>query len=96
MSGGYFDYDQHRIEMVADSVEHLIESNDDLELNEFGCPNGRSYTPQTIARFREALICLRKATIYTQRIDWLVSGDDGEQSFHRRLDKELSAIKEQP
>ena len=26
---------------------------------------------------------------YTQRIDWLVSGDDGEDSFHSRLKKEL-------
>ena len=27
----------------------------------------------------------RIAGIYAQRIDWLLSGDDGEDSFHERL-----------
>ncbi len=96
MSGGYFDYHQHRIAQIADDVEQLIESNDDQTLGEWGDPKGRGYTPQTVARFREALICLRRATVYAQRIDWLVSGDDSEGSFISRLDKELAAIREHP
>lgn len=33
--------------------------------------------------------------IYTQRIDWLLSGDDGEESFHSRLKEELDKLKKQ-
>ena len=29
------------------------------------------------------------AGIYTQRLDWLFSGDDGEDSFFERLEEEL-------
>ena len=93
MSGGYFDHDQFRIAEIADAVESLIVTNDDKTQNECGSTKGYGYTPQTIARFREALICLRRAAVYAQRIDWLVSDDDGEDSFHRRLDEELAAIK---
>ena len=32
---------------------------------------------------------MRAAAIYAQRIDWLVSGDDGEETFHQRLAEEL-------
>lgn len=47
------------------------------------------YPPEIIERFKEGLKVLRRAYIYAQRIDWLLSGDDGEDSFMRRLDKEL-------
>ena len=32
---------------------------------------------------------LNLAEIYTQRLDWLFSGDDGEDSFFERLEEEL-------
>ena len=32
---------------------------------------------------------LNLAGIYTQRLDWLFSGDDGEDSFFERLEEEL-------
>ena len=31
----------------------------------------------------EGLEILQKAKIYAQRIEWLISGDDSEESFHR-------------
>lgn len=34
-----------------------------------------------------------KAAIYVQRIDWLLSDDDGEDNFHERLKEELDALK---
>ena len=76
MSGGHFDYNQHRISEIAYDVEQLILSNTE-------------YSEETILEFRQGLDALNKAVIYAQRIDWLVSGDDGEESFHRRLNKEL-------
>jgi len=89
MSGGHFNYDQRRISDIAEDIRTLIENNDDDSLDEWGDHRGRGYSPETIARFKEALPVLERAYIYAQRIDWLVSGDDGEESFHKRLMEEL-------
>ena len=40
-----------------------------------------------------ALAILKKAYVYAQRIDWLLSDDDGEESFHKRLKEELDNLK---
>lgn len=52
----------------------------------------RDFKPETLARFREAVGQLRRAAIFAKRIDWLLSSDDGEDSFLRRIDKELAAL----
>jgi hypothetical protein len=46
-----------------------------------------------IEKFKEGLEILRKAEIYAQRIDWLISGDDGEESFLERLKEDLGKLK---
>jgi len=92
MSGGYFDYEQYKIDRIADQVEHLIETNDDKTLDEWGETKGRGYPPEVIAEFRKGLHYLRVAAVYAQRIDWLVSGDDGEDGFLDRLHKILSML----
>lgn len=33
------------------------------------------------------------AQVYAQRIDWLLSGDDGEDNFHLRLKEDLANLK---
>lgn len=90
MSGGYFEYQQLRIEDIATMIDELVASNDDNSVNEYGDKRGRGYTPETIARFRDAAHYLRVAAAMTQRIDWLVSGDDDEESFHRRWAEEMA------
>jgi hypothetical protein len=35
---------------------------------------------------------LKIAQVYAQRVDWLVSGDDGEESFITRLDEDLNKL----
>lgn len=50
------------------------------------------YTEETINEFRKGVEILKKARIYAQRIDWFLSGDDGEESFHRRLKEELKQL----
>ena len=50
------------------------------------------YSPETLQEFRNAIHQLRKAAIYAQRVDWLISGDDGEDSFHRRLKEDLEKL----
>jgi hypothetical protein len=48
------------------------------------------YEPETIDKFKEGFDILNKAYIYAQRIDWLLSGDDGEDNFHNRLESDLN------
>lgn len=92
MSGGAFDYWQYHISHIAECVESYIANNNDETPNDWGYPRGRGYSPSTIARFKEAVFVLNLAYTYAQRIDWLVSDDDGEQSFHERLNQELDEI----
>lgn len=75
---------------IADEIEQLILTNDSTELNEWGDTKGHHYTDKTIVEFKNALHFLRLAKMYTQRIDWLVSGDDSEESFHKRLQDETN------
>jgi hypothetical protein len=91
MSGGHFDYAQYKIEWMADAIAQLIYENNSEELNQWGDKKGREYTDETISEFRAAVRLLRRAGIYTQRIDWLVSCDDGEDTFHKRLAFDLAA-----
>ena len=61
--------------------------------NKHSVPNLYEYSKETIKEFKKGLAILRKAYVYTQRIDWLLSGDDGEESFHERLKEELDNLK---
>ena len=94
MSGGHFNYNQYNIDQIANDIELLINNNDSEETNEWGEVVGSGFSPEIVDKFREAVTQLRRAYVYAQRIDWLVSGDDGEESFHHRLEKDLSEIKE--
>jgi len=89
MSGGQFDYDQYKIGQIADSIEDFIYHNKSEEIDEYGDKRGRDYSDETIYQFKMAVDILRLAEVYAQRIDWLLSGDDGEKSFHDRLENEL-------
>jgi hypothetical protein len=92
MSGGHFNYKQYELGQIADEIEQLILDNDSKEVNEYGDTKGYGYSPQTIEAFKYARIALLHALAYVQRIDWLVSGDDGEDSFHSRLDADFEAL----
>ena len=56
-------------------------------------PNCYGYSKATIREFKKAIDYLKKAEIYAQRIDWLLSGDDGEDGFHERLKEDLAELK---
>jgi len=70
----------------------LILTNMDEIKDEYGYMNGHFYSDATIEKFNEAVRYLRIAQIYAQRIDWLVSADDGEDSFLKRLKEDLREI----
>ena len=97
MSGGAFEYSQYKIGYIADEVEQLIRKNGKEKTKEEMKDEGwrdpdwyekypedkfhYKYPDEVIEKFKEGLEILRKAEIYAQRIDWLISGDDGEESF---------------
>ena len=89
MSGGHFDYQQYRCHDIATMIDELIASNDDESLDEFGNRRGHGFCAETISRFKTASHTLKKAGTMAQRIDWLVSGDDGEETFLRKWKKEV-------
>jgi hypothetical protein len=90
MSGGHFDYKQYSLDFIADSVEQLIIDNG--KTDEWGDRN--NFSKETLAEFQVGIKLIKKAAIYAQRIDWLVSGDDGEDNFHARLKCELEVLTE--
>lgn len=81
MSGGYFDHIQYRMMEAEQKLEFLIADNTE-------------YNQTTIYEFSKALHHLTMARVYLQRIDWLVSDDDSEETFHQRLEKDICVIDE--
>ena len=77
MSGGTFDYQQYSIKTIADEIEQIIENNP------------YKFPDDIIEEFKTGVDILKKAHVYAQRIDYLISGDDGEESFRKRLKEEL-------
>ena len=80
---------QHRINDIAAEIDELINSNDNDNKDRFGEEIGRFYNPDIIEKFMEASHCLKQAAEMAQRVDYLVSGDDGEESFRSRWKKEV-------
>ena len=85
--------DEDRIEEYI--KDHWLEDKEkeDVLKNKHTLPNSYGFSKETIKEFKKGLAILKKAYIYAQRIDWLLSGDDGEESFHKRLKEELDNLK---
>lgn len=81
MSGGHFDYQQWHLDDIANQIEHVVDNNTEKDY--------WNYSEETLDEFRTAISLLRVARVYVQRIDWLLSDDDGEETFHERLKKDL-------
>jgi len=89
MSGGHFDYKQHKIRDILENIEGLIRSNDDTTLNEWGVPRGHQFSPEVMDEFKKAHFYLKRAYIYAHQIDLLICGDTGEETFLKRLKAQL-------
>jgi hypothetical protein len=94
MSGGHFNYIQYKLEDIAEELENIIVENDSDELNEYGDRIGKNYSEETIDEFMNAIVFLKLCETYIQRIDYLLSGDDGEDSFHSNLRKDIDGENE--
>jgi hypothetical protein len=106
MSGGRFDYQQYRIKDIANEIEKEIYNSGrkktESELREEKKYHyDRTFVPdlvhyeypeEVINEFKKAYSLLRLAEIYAHRIDWLLSGDDGEETFIKRLSDDIKVF----
>jgi hypothetical protein len=79
MSGGYLTYNDRHIGYMLTDIKEEIDRND------------HRFDEKTMNKFREAVKILEKASIMVNRIDYLLSGDDSEETFHERWEKEFIA-----
>lgn len=110
MSGGAFDYSQARVADIAMRIEQEIRDSgrkktkreiaDETYHDRYGNEIPPSelmhykYPDEVIDKFREAIKALDVAFVYAQRVDWLLSGDDSEETFLERLANDLSKLEE--
>jgi hypothetical protein len=105
MSGGAFNYSQYKIREIYEEIQNELDkqgrkkSKDDLiYLSDDYFEKypedrfERTYREDIQVIFKEAIEVLKKAEVYAQRIDWYLSGDDGEDSLISRLKDELSKL----
>lgn len=86
-------------ELDEDDVKRYINDRDldDSEKeyirnNKHTIPNRCEYKEEVVEKMKEGLSVIRKAYVYAKRIDYLLSGDDGEESFLRRLENDLKTL----
>lgn len=104
MSGGTFNYSQHVIRDIAEDIEHRLNrqgkeiSKDRLWLSDDyyeKYPEEKFYeiySKEVQEAMIKAVYVLKKAYIYAHRVDWFLAADDGEESFIKRLNKELQEL----
>ena len=82
MSGGHFNYIQYRFGEVVDQMEEILKKGKDYyDLDD-----------EAIEYITVGMNLVKIAQIFVQRTDWLISGDDGLESFKERLRKDLLAL----
>ena len=107
MSGGRYNYTQFSFEnQFVEEFARDLKKWEEYRLSDEvfdpeQCENyqkilAKEFSEETMKEFRVGLLFMRTAVVYANRIDWLLSGDDGEQSFHKRLkeEKEIAMISE--
>jgi len=105
MSGGHFNYDQRRIRDIHEQIQEELDiqgkEKPEDELRYFDKeyfekhPEERFdivYSENVQKIFREGIEALKIAEIYAQRIDWFISGEDGDESLISRLKEDLDNL----
>lgn len=86
MSGGYFRYAQHHIQQIADDIRLIVE----LEHSDAA---SHDLSDEALGKFLAAAKALEIAYAYAHEIDYLLSGDTGEESFIDRLNERLEGLR---
>ena len=80
MSGGHFNgnsYIYYQVHQFADELENEIENNEKPDIWDY-CP---SYSPETLSVLKLQISKINKIAKIMKAIDYLYSGDHGEDSF---------------
>ena len=107
MSGGAFEYSQYKIRDIHEHIQQELDkqgkekSKEDLRFYDYDKEYFEKYPEERFEQiyredvqqiFKDGIEILKKAEIYAQRIDWYLSGDDGEDSLIRRLKDDLEQL----
>lgn len=104
MSGGRFDYNQHKIIDIQEKIQDELDkqgkekSKEELWMEREYYEKypeekyNETYSEEVQQIFKDGIEVLKKAYIYAQRIDWYLSGEDGEENFISRLNSELELL----
>lgn len=96
MSGGHWDYIQHQFSGVSHDVEDLLRvgrrSQEELEDAIYDKFETTSQYYDFMVQLQNTKKVVDEAVTYVQRLDWLLSGDDGVGSYFERLKEELKEI----
>lgn len=108
MSGGKWDYKQYQFTEVIEDLRKIIdksgkpntkeEMKDELWHDESWYERypedkfHRKYPDEVIEEFKNAVDIISKAQVYMHRVDWLLCGDDGDETFIERLNQDLKKL----
>ena len=53
------------------------------------------FSPKTLQVMQDTIKAMRRAETYSRRIEWLFSGDDGEEELHERLAEDLQELEKE-
>ena len=85
MSGGAFDYQDRRLDDIADTLRTKIAK----------CRKGHEYYDFPERFLNEMISTYRKTKelrVLLQRMDWVLSGDDGVETYFQRLNEDLNEL----
>lgn len=101
MSGGRFEYNQHKIFEIAETIQSILDkqgkeipkeerwASDDWYEKYPEDKFYPTYSKEIQEEFKKGIEYLKLAYIYAHRIDWFLSGDDGDETFYEKLKEEL-------
>ena len=102
MSGGAFEYNQYKIRQIWEEIQQeLDKQGQEKDFSPWEKEYYEKYPEQRFEEiyredvqqiFKDGIEALKKAEIYAQRIDWFLSGDDGDDSLVSRLKSDLEKL----
>lgn len=92
MSGGHFEYNCFRISQFAEDLQHELDINCSEERDNYNDPIGSCYEPETIEMLINAQAVIAYAGKISREIEWLYSGDHGEESFRKIVNNIIADI----
>ena len=90
MSGGHFQYDEFRMHHMAEQIDFEIQNND-IPDPQYGQTNG--YCKEVLFYMQYTRDTLIHAHKMTKHLDYLLSGDTGQEDYLERVKNELQVRK---